>query len=100
MSDTTTKDDKLGIEIFTSGELLVEQGIEAIIKLCTQPIISNNPKRNSRVESAVRKVFEAYGVQEQIALIDDLNDTGEIHHSVYDYRIEELKAIKNSQETK
>lgn len=52
MSDTTSKGggqiatpltegDELGIDIFTSGEWLVEQGIEAIIKLCTQPIISS-----------------------------------------------------------
>lgn len=66
MSDTTSKDDELGIEIFTLDEWLVEQGIEAIIKLCTQPIIGNNPKRKARVESAVRKVFEAYGIQERI----------------------------------
>ncbi|WP_341514231.1 hypothetical protein AAC389_06970 [Rhodococcus qingshengii] len=77
MSDTTSKGggqiatpltegDELGIDIFTSGEWLVEEGIEAIIKLCTQPIISSYPKRKARVESAVRKVFEVYGIQERI----------------------------------
>lgn len=40
--------------------------------------------------------FEQYGIQERTALLDDLNEAGEIHHSVYDYRIEELTVLRDA----
>jgi|GEM_PF-7103750 len=113
MSDTTSKDDELGIDIFTSDEWLVEQGIEAIIKLCTQPIISNNPNRKARVESAVRKVFEAHGRQERIDEVellrakqytapDPIKPRSQKIRAVsvfdIDKRLAELTALKTKQE--
>ncbi|WEX02783.1 hypothetical protein [Rhodococcus sp. RCBS9] len=72
MSDTTSKDDELDIDVFMSREWLIEQGVAAIIKLCTQTIISNDLERKVRVEKAVRKMFKEHGIQKQIEALNNL----------------------------
>jgi hypothetical protein len=37
-------------------------------------------------------------IDEKIKLLDDLSDVGEIHHSVYDYRVEELQSQLNNKD--
>jgi len=37
----------------------IEKGIQAIVKLCIQPILYKDPKRQARTEEAVRNIIAA-----------------------------------------
>jgi hypothetical protein len=42
---------------------------------------------------AIQAILQQEVLRGRVELLEDLKDVGEIHHSVYDYRLEELNTL-------
>lgn len=93
MSDTTSKGGgQIATPLSEDDELRENKLWNAM-----QEIQARNSETADEVEtSELLQLIKQYGIQERTALLDDLNEAGEIHHSVYDYRIEELTVLRDA----
>ena len=72
----------------------LDEQIDEIIEMWDFSPFQDEDSRIGRVHKELKALIADQVARARTTLLRDLNDCGEIHHSVYDYRIEELEQDK------